>query len=253
MSTTKSSRRKSPQHIFKLSGVNPEEIDKQYFKLHKIEKLTQLNNTSSLSEKFIPHQSTKISELQTFNANQNITVVDELKNTHNAKVSTVAGDVSRLCCFWDRHPIPNDKVIYCPVEKIQSPQIKSYTSYINGKPYKIQDSINLKTEYEHYYVDGVFCSIECCLALSKKLNPIHYTNTLNTTFETFFHSLIKNVHLTGDSFKATVEICPLKNFASPLPIPSTPLTALFTTPFVFYTGRIITCKVHTVYTLFTYL
>jgi hypothetical protein len=175
MSTTKSSRRKSPQHIFKLSGVNPEEIDKQYFKLHKIEKLTQLNNTSSLSEKFIPHQSTKISELQTFNANQNITVVDELKNTHNAKVSTVSGDTSRLCCFWDRHPFPHDKIIYCPVEKIQSPQIKSYTSYINGKPYKIQDSINLKTEYDHYYVDGIFCSIECCLAFIEeaKANPLY--------------------------------------------------------------------------------
>lgn len=155
---------KRKQHIFKLSGVNPDEIDKQYFKL---------NNNLSTVEKYIPQQSTKISELHHFN--QNITVVDELKNTHNAKISTVAMHTSRLNCFWDRHPILTDKVVYCPVEKIQHPQIKIYNSYINNKSYKIQDSVNLPVEYNHYYVDGVFCSIECCLAYieENRTNPLY--------------------------------------------------------------------------------
>lgn len=171
MSKSKSSKsptRKSPNrsHVFKLSGVNPSEIDKQYFKF---------NNTHSLSEKYIPHQSTKISELNTFHGNQNITVVDELKNTHNARVSTVGNNPNPLYCFWDRHPITTDKPIHCPIEKIQTPQIKTYTSHINGKPYKIQDSINLKMEYDQYYVDGAFCSIECCLAFieENKSNPLY--------------------------------------------------------------------------------
>jgi hypothetical protein len=166
MSKRKNQASKSPirSHTFRLTGVNPNEIDKQYFKIN------------NLSEQYIPDQSTKISELNHFQGNQNITVIDELKNTHNAKVSTIGNHSSALCCFWDRHPITTDKYIYCPIEKIQTPQVKTYNSHINGKPYKIQDSINLKLEYDNqYYVDGVFCSIECCLAFisENSSNPLY--------------------------------------------------------------------------------
>jgi hypothetical protein len=168
MSKRKTQLSKSPtrSHVFKLTGVVPSEVDKQYFKF---------NTTHSLSEQYIPDQSTKISELNNFHGNQNITVIDELKNAHNAKVSTIGNNPNPLSCFWDRHPITTDKHIYCPIEKIQTPQIKSYNSHINGKPYKIQDSINLKVEYDQYYVDGVFCSIECCLAFieENKANPLY--------------------------------------------------------------------------------
>lgn len=161
------SKRKSPSqnHVFRLSGVNPDEIDKQYFKV---------NNNLLMTEKFIPQQSTKISELQSFQPKQNITVIDELKNVHNAKVSIVTSR-QNINCFWDRHPITTDKIIYCPIDKVQNPQIKSYTSHINGKSYKIQDSVNLKTEYGNYYVDGAFCSIECCLSFieENKMNPMY--------------------------------------------------------------------------------
>jgi hypothetical protein len=166
-----SKRKSPPNHIFRLSGVNPDEIDKQYFKV---------NNNLLSTEKFIPQQSTKISELHSFQPRQNITVVDELKNTHTAKISMThvsnTNSVQRsLNCFWDRHPIVGDKVVYCPVDKVHTPQVKSYTSHINGKSYKIQDSVNLKIEYSQYYVDGAFCSIECCLSFieENKMNPIY--------------------------------------------------------------------------------
>jgi hypothetical protein len=141
--------------LFKLPGVKPDEIDKQYaFKT--------MHNTLLLSEKYIPHQSTKISDLQHFS--QNLTVVDELKNTHNAKLSTVLSNTARCNCFWDHHAITDSQTpIYCPIEKRHAPRIKNYVSHINGKPYKIQDSIQ-PTDAEEYYVDGVFCSVECCLA-----------------------------------------------------------------------------------------
>jgi hypothetical protein len=166
MSKRKTQLSKSPNrsHTFKLTGVNPNEIDKQYFKIN------------NLAEQYIPDQSTKISELNHFQGNQNITVIDELKNTHNAKVSTIGNHSNILYCFWDRHPMNTEKYIYCPIEKIQTPQVKTYNSHINGKPYKIQDSINLKVEYDNqYYVDGVFCSIECCLAFitENSSNPLY--------------------------------------------------------------------------------
>lgn len=145
---------KKKPYIFKLPGVKPDEIDKQYaFK--------NVHNSLMMSEKFIPHQSTKISDLQNFS--QNITVVDELKNTHNAKISMVTSN-RNIHCFWDRHPIPDQTpVVYCPIEKRHTPQIKTYMSHINGKNYKIQDSIQ-PALVQDYFVDGVFCSVECCLA-----------------------------------------------------------------------------------------
>ena len=160
-----SSKRK---HIFKLPGVNPDDIDKQYdFK----QKQNQENSTS-LSEKFIPSQSTKISELNNFK--HNIILVDELKNTHNTKISTVYEHSTKLYnCFWDRHPFTTQP-IFCPIEKIQNPFIKSYVSHINGKSYKIQDSMQ-SSKFQEYYSDGAFCSTECCLAFidDNKHNPIY--------------------------------------------------------------------------------
>jgi hypothetical protein len=52
--------------------------------------------------------------------------------------------------------------------------IKQYVSAINGKTYKIQDSMQ-QPKYQEYYVDGVFCSIECCLAFieAHKHDPMY--------------------------------------------------------------------------------
>ncbi len=156
---------KKKQHIFKLSGVKPDEIDKQYdFKF--------TNSGAALSEKYIPCESTQISELQHFK--QNITLIDELKNTHNTKISSVYEYQNKAFhCFWDRHPFSTPP-IFCPVEKIHQPLVKTYVSNINGKSYKIQDSMQ-DSKYQEYYVDGVFCSTECCLAYidSNKYDPLY--------------------------------------------------------------------------------
>lgn len=153
------------KHIFKLSGVKPDEIDKQYD--------FRLTNSLQINEKYIPQQSTKITELQNFK--QNITFVDELKNSHVVKVSNI--NIERKSdgyfCFWDRHPFTTTPV-YCPIEKIVKPQIKNYVSHINGKQYKIQDT-NQDIKYHNYNTDGIFCSIECCLSFinDNKHNPLY--------------------------------------------------------------------------------
>lgn len=147
------------KHTFKLSGVNPEEIDKQY-------------NFKILSEQNIPQQTTKISELQHFK--HTITLVDELKNSHNIKVSMIHGQSYN--CFWDRHPFTGPPV-YCPIERTHKPLVKKYTSYINGKEYKIQDSVQ-DTKYQEYSVDGIFCSTECCLAyIDENIHNPMYQNS----------------------------------------------------------------------------
>lgn len=155
---------KKKGNIFKLTGVNPEEIDKKYeFKTHTV---------NPLVEKNIPTDSTKISELNHFK--HNITLVDELKNAHNIRVSTVYEYSNKsFNCFWDRHPFTSPP-IFCPVEKIHKPLIKNYVSNINGKTYKIQDSMQ-ESEIQEYNVDGVFCSVECCLAFIDEYrhNPMY--------------------------------------------------------------------------------
>jgi hypothetical protein len=155
-------------HVIKLQGIKPDEIDKQYgFKVTV--------NSAPLAEKSIPTQSTKITELQNFN--QNITYTDELKNTHNAKVSTVfeiQQHTKKLNCFWDKHPITSDKYVQCPIEKIHKPLIKNYISHINNKPYKIQDFMQ-ESKTQEFNSDGAFCSTECCLAFieDNKHDPIY--------------------------------------------------------------------------------
>lgn len=162
---------KKKAYLFHLSGVKPDEIDKQYgFKSP---------HTAMLAEKYIPHQSTRISDLQHFT--QNITVVDELKNAHNARVSmSQQANLSQAHCYWDRHPLPVATTpVFCPVDRKQTPRIKTYVSHINGKPYKIQDSMQL-SEHHEYFVDGVFCSVECCLAFiyDQQHNPLYQQSEL---------------------------------------------------------------------------
>ena len=162
MSTTGGGKKKT--HIFKLSGVKPDEIDRQYG-------FATATNSVSITDKNIPSHSTKISELQ--NYKQNITIVDELKNSYHAKISLIQINSSKPGndilgtelphCFWDRHSFTGQPV-YCPVDRISKPKIKNYISHVNGKQYKIQDSMQRNTSEEEFSVDGVFCSVECCLA-----------------------------------------------------------------------------------------
>lgn len=163
------SNKNKKQHLLKLPNIKPEEIDKQYgFKV--------TTNSAPLGEKIIPTQTTRISELGN-NFNHNITFVDELKNTHHAKISTVTESIhgnKKFNCFWDRHPFHSDKIISCPIEKIHKPLIKNYISHINNKPYKIQD-FTQETKFQEYHCDGVFCSVECCLAFidENKHDPLY--------------------------------------------------------------------------------
>lgn len=154
------------QNTFRLKNIRSEEIDKQYG--------FDSSNVIYITDNVIPPQTTKITELK-----NNIILMDELKSSYNARVSMIhTSKDKRYNCFWDRHPIVSGTEIYCPIERINDPKIKTYTSHINGKQYKIQDSIQLykdKEVYKNYYIDGIFCSTECCLAFieDNKHNPLY--------------------------------------------------------------------------------
>jgi hypothetical protein len=103
-------------------------------------------------------QTTKISELE----NRDLSFQKDTKNTYQVKVSSVAFTKKAYTCFWDTCEF-NHTPVYCPIHIKSTPEIKEYTSTINNKVYKIQDTINIADGTE-IFVDGTFCSVECALA-----------------------------------------------------------------------------------------
>jgi hypothetical protein len=156
-----------------INSIKKKPRKKKQSELDKLDKLDKQYEFESLQEeKFIPNQSTKITELNNIGI-KDIILTDEIKSNYNAKISLINPKKNKYHCFWDKHPINDTNTYYCPIEKIHNPKIKEYTSYINGKNYKIQDS--LKQNDNEYYIDGVFCSGECLLAFihDNKHNPLY--------------------------------------------------------------------------------
>lgn len=108
-------------------------------------------------------QTTRISDLQ----NKDITFQKDSKTTYQVKVTSAAFKKplsTSYTCFWDTCEFSHEPV-YCPVQLKVSPEMKEYTSTINNKVYKIQDTINTALENgQEVFVDGLFCSVECCLS-----------------------------------------------------------------------------------------
>ncbi|GHV50371.1 hypothetical protein AGMMS49579_03840 [Spirochaetia bacterium] len=81
---------------------------------------------------------------------------------------STSGELS-TCCFWDKQPFDNDKVIYCPIRYKPKQLIKHYESEISNEKYTIKENIPIhntiqNTSEPEYEYDGKFCSISCCLA-----------------------------------------------------------------------------------------
>lgn len=108
-------------------------------------------------------KTTRISDLQ----NKDIAFQKDVKTTYQVKVSSTAfkkPSSTSYTCFWDTCEFSHVPV-YCPVQLKVSPEMKEYTSTINNKVYRIQDTINTALEKgQEVFVDGIFCSAECCLA-----------------------------------------------------------------------------------------
>lgn len=163
---------KKKTNPIKLTGVQPDKIDKQYG-------FRPLNHSVAYtSETNIPEETTKIMDLDTL-CSQNIIRTDDLKNNHLNRISIIdTNGLKPINCFWDRHPFSGPG-IYCPIDKKLTPNIKEYISYINGKTYKIQDSLNMDDEKKTYSIDSIFCSTECCLAyLEDNKHNYIYQNSL---------------------------------------------------------------------------
>lgn len=161
--------RNNKSNIIRLSGVEPDKIDKQYG-FHPL-------CFSTLNSKNIPLDSTKIIDLDI--SSKTISRTDELKNNHTNKISIVdTSGLKNMSCFWDRHPFSSTP-IYLPIDRESSPKVKEYLSFINGKNYKIQDSINpQEDEKTSCIVDSIFCSTECALAyLEDNIQNPYYRNS----------------------------------------------------------------------------
>lgn len=148
------SRNKKSSTIITLS-VNPTILDNQY----GFEKSPPVSKI------------TKISDL----CNKDLQLTNDLKDNYTVKISSLHF-IKKKFCFWDRNEFSNHPV-YCPIKQKKSVDIKEYVSTINGKPYKIQDTINTENN-EEFFVDGVFCSLECCMAfIIENSNQIFYRDS----------------------------------------------------------------------------
>lgn len=77
-------------------------------------------------------------------------------------------------CFWDRHPLKDTVAVVCPTRFKPKQVVKVYKSEISKDVYTIKENItsdtnpvNFDTLNEEYETDGLFCSLNCCLAFIK--------------------------------------------------------------------------------------
>jgi len=150
MKKSTASKRKSNNNTLIHLEINPSVLDGEYG-----------FDKSPIS------QTTRISDLE----NKDIAFQKDTKHTYQVKVTSAAfkkPSSTVNTCFWDTCEFGHAPV-YCPVQLKVSPEMKEYTSTINNKVYKIQDTINTALEdRQEVFVDGIFCSPECCLAFIRE-------------------------------------------------------------------------------------
>lgn len=180
--------RKSKKYTFTLININTEKIDQKYG-------ITIISNIFS-SEK-PPENTTKITELNESNSNQNlISFLDETKRIYHCTVSMIdfnSGkdtDFMKYSCFWCRHPYES-RPIGCPIRFVSTKATKKYYSEVSKDNYTIKENIThlkkklLDTKQSFVFIPlnsvstinidkkeffecyGSFCSFNCCKAFIK--------------------------------------------------------------------------------------
>ena len=99
-------------------------------------------------------------------------------------------------CYWDRHPITNDNVFRCPIQYVPSENKRVHVTR-GGSSYVIKEKITKKdrekkivpsdtvtVQKEYYETEGVFCSLECCVAYVR-------SNAHDSTYEDSYQLLMK--------------------------------------------------------------
>ena len=173
---------KSKKFIFILNSINIPFINEKY-------------NMNIIFDDDIPKlKTTKLTDLEKNSVQKNTEVfsfLDESKKTHKCIISMIdfksKQNVKELNynCFWDRHPIIDGETIGCPINYIPKQVEKKFFSHISKDTYIIRENIPSDSKIEedtisilnqdHYETDGIFCSVQCCLAfiLDNKHNRMY--------------------------------------------------------------------------------
>jgi hypothetical protein len=159
--------------------VDTELVDEKYgFSKHRL----------ASWDKVSVQNKTNINDLQIQdNKKKYFSFLDESKTEH---LCTVASPTDGCHCFWCRHPFSN-RGIGCPIQFIPHKLVKTYHSEITKDKYILRENVNdddLVKNKEHYHtnrlelnergyyvMDGLFCSMNCCLAFIRDNthNPIY--------------------------------------------------------------------------------
>ncbi len=139
------------------------------------------------------HATTGVSELSleysTPDADVAYSYMDESKREHTCVVTMVnhlsrerTSEHTSTHCFWDHAPFDTTPV-GCPVRYVASQVVRTYASDGVKDKMVIRENINHRSEDEdsvvngYYEVDGVFCSLQCCLAFindpANTRNPLY--------------------------------------------------------------------------------
>jgi hypothetical protein len=105
-------------------------------------------------------------------------------------------------CFWDRHIITSDKAVVCPIRYKPKQIVKIYKSEISNDVYTIKENVpsdlqtgSFKVINEQYETDGLFCSLNCCLAFIKdNKHDIRYNHSEVLLYKNLKQTIVPAPH-----------------------------------------------------------
>ena len=192
------------RYVFSLMGINIERIDAKY---------GITTGTALLEDDTIPSNTTKIEELEIVKKTPDIvSFLDESKRLRKCTVSMINfSEKKKYKCFWDKNTIPeNVKPIGCPIRYVSSRAIKTYNSEMTKEKYVISEPVtekrikSLKNRKDdrfsidkkgYYETDGIFCSVNCCMAFIQ--DPENKRNPLYQNSESLLLQMYMEMHSAG--------------------------------------------------------
>ncbi len=183
---------------FSLKNISLGEIDVKF----NFKRFDTANPTiKELDNNMVSRTKIVDSNKELFRSSQ-FSFIDESKKDHVCVVTMrnylnekTLPKTTPLHCFWCRHGFSYHP-IGCPIEYRNGKMYKKYYSEITKTRYVLQENVTTRqmdlgkqidqTNFEldslesnHYLIDGLFCSFNCCYAfiLSEKKNPF-YRNSL---------------------------------------------------------------------------
>lgn len=171
------------QYTFSLSGINIEEIDKQF---GLTSNKTDFKVDTNISHN-IPQNSTNIDELDNRCTPEIISFLDESKKKRSCNICMIDMNTNKPLnqrkkykCYWCRHYIPeNVKPLGIPIRYVPNRVIRKYYSELSKEEYVISECVTEKRaheislrktpqysiEYNGYYeTDGIVCGFNCMFA-----------------------------------------------------------------------------------------